>query len=176
MGLFWWTNSRNPSIEPIRNAANSAVDFVSRSLPGNISLRIPAGRMEDHLLAFIQDPSKTVDETTWFDFDRLLFDTNSAVLLPSSREQLNDLATILKVYPNVHVKIGGYTDTTGETAANQVLSQQRADTVKQQLVDMGISADRLEAQGYGEQFPIADNTTEEGRQKNRRISLRVTQK
>jgi outer membrane protein OmpA-like peptidoglycan-associated protein len=177
LALIWWFNSQKPAVvEPVRSAANSAIDFVTRTLPGSINLRIPVGRMEDHLLAFIQDPAKVADETTWFDFDRLLFDTNSAVLQPSSREQLNNIASILKAYPSVHVKIGGYTDTTGDSAANQTLSQQRADTVKQQLIDMGVSADRLEAQGYGEQYPVADNSTEEGRQKNRRISLRVTQK
>jgi outer membrane protein OmpA-like peptidoglycan-associated protein len=177
LGLLLWLNSRTAAVvEPVRTATNSAIDFVTRTLPGSINLRIPVGRMEDHLLAFIQDPSKLADETTWFDFDRLLFDTNSATLQPSSREQLNNIAMILKAYPSVHVKIGGYTDSTGDAAANQTLSQQRADTVRQQLIDMGVSGDRLEAQGYGEQYPVGDNSTEEGRQKNRRISLRVTQK
>jgi outer membrane protein OmpA-like peptidoglycan-associated protein len=176
IGLIWWFNGRTASVEPIRNAATAAVDFVTRTLPGNISLRIPVGRMEDHLLGFIQDPAKLVDETTWFDFDRLLFDTNSAILQPSSREQLNNIASILKAFPGAHLKIGGYTDNTGDPSANQTLSQQRADTVRQQLIDMGVSSDRLEAQGYGEQYPVADNSTEEGRQKNRRISLRITQK
>jgi outer membrane protein OmpA-like peptidoglycan-associated protein len=131
--------------------------------------------MEDNLLAFIQSP-RPVDDTTWFDFDRLLFDTNSATLQPSSQEQLHNVAEILKAYPNVHVKIGGYTDNTGDPNANLRLSQQRADSVKQELTGLGVSADRMEAQGYGDQHPVADNSTEEGRQKNRRISLRVTQK
>jgi outer membrane protein OmpA-like peptidoglycan-associated protein len=89
---------------------------------------------------------------------------------------LRNIGAILKAYPNVHVTIGGYTDNTGDASANQVLSQQRADAVKGQLISMGVSADRLESQGYGEQHPVADNSTEEGRQKNRRISLTVTQK
>jgi outer membrane protein OmpA-like peptidoglycan-associated protein len=170
-GLISWLVSRQ-GLDSIKNTA----ELITRSLPGNISLHIPAGRMEDHLLTFIQDSSKPADETTWFDFDRLLFDTNSATLQPSSQEQLQNIAAILKAYPNVHVKVGGYTDNTGDASANQVLSQQRADSVKQQLVGMGISPDRLDAQGYGDQNPVADNTTDEGRQKNRRISLRVTQK
>jgi outer membrane protein OmpA-like peptidoglycan-associated protein len=175
LGLIWWFNANKPGVESARNAANSVADFVTRTLPGKIDLRIPLGRMEDNLLAFIQS-SKLADETTWFDFDRLLFDTDSATLRPASREQLQNIATILKAYPSVHVKIGGYTDNTGDPALNQTLSQQRAATVKQQLIEMGIAADRLEAQGYGSQNPVGDNATEEGRQKNRRISLRVTQK
>ena len=132
--------------------------------------------MEDHLLTWIQDPSKKVDQTTWFDFDRLLFATDSSTLQASSDEQLRNIASILTAYPNVHAKVGGYTDNTGDPNANLTLSQQRADSVKQQLIAMGISADRLEAQGYGDRNPVADNATAEGRQLNRRISLRVTQK
>jgi outer membrane protein OmpA-like peptidoglycan-associated protein len=167
IGLIWWLMSSRQT---------TVVNLVTRVLPGNLNLQIPEGRMEDQLLAFIQDPSKKADDTTWFNFDRLLFDTNSATLQPSSQEQLGNVATILKAYPNVRVKIGGYTDTTGDPNANQVLSQQRAETVQQLLVGMGVSAERLESQGYGDQHPVADNATEAGRQLNRRIALRVTQK
>ncbi|MBV8552540.1 MAG: OmpA family protein [Acidobacteriaceae bacterium] len=175
-GLLWWSNSRRARVEPVQTAAAVPTDFVTRRLPNNVDLRIPADRMEDHLLVFIQDSSKPVDETTWFDFDRLLFDTNSATLQPGSQEQLRNVAAILTAYPNVHVKIGGYTDNTGDANANLRLSQARADAVKQQLIIIGISPDRMEAQGYGEQYPVGDNSTDEGRQRNRRISMRVTQK
>jgi outer membrane protein OmpA-like peptidoglycan-associated protein len=170
LGLIWWFLSSRPQIE------TAAANFVTRVLPGNLNLHIPVGRMEDKLLAWIQDPSKTVEVVTWFDFDRLLFDTNSATLQPSSQEQLINIATILKAYPNVHIKIGGYTDNTGDPSANQALSQQRAESVERELVGMGISADRMEAQGYGDEHPVGDNATEAGRQLNRRISLWVTQK
>jgi outer membrane protein OmpA-like peptidoglycan-associated protein len=82
----------------------------------------------------------------------------------------------LKAYPNVKIKIGGYTDNTGDSAANLKLSQDRADNVKAELIQLGVAPNRVEAQGYGEEHPVADNSTEEGRQKNRRISMRVTQK
>lgn len=173
LGLLWWLNSRRSYVAAVQTPT---VDYITRNLPGNVALHIPAGRMEDHLLGFIQDPSRPVDSTTWFDFDRLLFDTNSATLQPSSQEQLQNIAAILKAYPNVHLKIGGYTDNTGDPNANLTLSQQRADSVEQQLVGMGISADRMEAQGYGDQHPVGDNSTEEGRQRNRRISMLLTQK
>jgi K(+)-stimulated pyrophosphate-energized sodium pump len=76
----------------------------------------------------------------------------------------------------VHVKVGGYTDNTGDAQYNLRLSQDRADNVVAELVSLGIASDRLEAQGYGEQYPVADNGSPEGRAKNRRISMRVTQK
>jgi outer membrane protein OmpA-like peptidoglycan-associated protein len=176
LGLVWWFSTHRASVEPVKSAATAVVSVVERALPGNVNLRIPAGQMEDRLLAFIQDSTKFPNESTYFDFDRLLFDTNSATLQPASQAQLRDIATILQAYPDVRVKIGGYTDNTGDAAANQLLSQQRADNVKNELIGMGVAADRLEAQGYGEQYPLADNATEEGRQKNRRISLFVTRK
>jgi outer membrane protein OmpA-like peptidoglycan-associated protein len=128
------------------------------------------------LLAFIQNPSKGVEPAVWFDFDRLLFNTDSATLQPESEEQLRNIATILKAYPNVHIHIGGYTDNSGDAQHNLTLSQDRADGIIARLVGLGISPDRLEATGYGEQFPVADNSTEEGRAQNRRVSMRVTQK
>jgi outer membrane protein OmpA-like peptidoglycan-associated protein len=106
----------------------------------------------------------------------LTFDTGKATLQPSSEEQLNNIAEILKAYPNVHLKIGGYTDNTGDAAANQALSDARAKNVMDDLVSKGVAASRLESQGYGDQYPVGDNSTEEGRQKNRRIAMRVTQK
>jgi K(+)-stimulated pyrophosphate-energized sodium pump len=72
------------------------------------------------------------------------------------------------------VKIGGYTDNSGDPAANLRLSQARADSVMNELRTMGVGGDRLEAEGYGDQHPIADNATADGRAKNRRVAVRVT--
>jgi outer membrane protein OmpA-like peptidoglycan-associated protein len=89
---------------------------------------------------------------------------------------LQNLVTILKAYPNLRLKIGGYTDNIGSHKANMRLSQNRADTVTRELSSMGIAADRLESEGYGDRYAIADNSTEEGRARNSRISMRVLQK
>jgi OmpA-OmpF porin, OOP family len=89
---------------------------------------------------------------------------------------LGNIAAILKAYPNAHVKIGGYTDNTGEAAANVALSSARAKNVMDALVGAGIDSSRLESKGYGDQYPVGDNATEEGRAQNRRIALLVTQK
>lgn len=117
-----------------------------------------------------------MDKTTWFNFDRLLFDTGSANLQPSSKEQLVNIAEILKAYPNVKIKMGGYTDNVGNPKSNLKLSTDRAFNVMNELVGLGIDKTRLGAEGYGQEFPIGDNNTEEGRQQNRRISVRVTAK
>ena len=90
------------------------------------TLNIPESGVEGKLLAFIQDSSRVSDKTTWFDFDRLLFNTGSAALQPQSDEQLNNIAAILKAYPEVHLKIGGYTDNVGSPASNLKLSFSKA--------------------------------------------------
>lgn len=149
--------------------------WIERTV-GDVTLRIPEFGIEANLLGFITDASKVVDKTTWFDFDRLLFDTGSAVLRPESQEQLSNIAQILKAFPNVKAKIGGYTDNVGDASFNMKLSQDRAANVMKELVAMGIDASRLTAEGYGDQHPVADNNTEEGRALNRRISMRVTEK
>jgi OOP family OmpA-OmpF porin len=160
----------------VANGAASLGAFFQTSLPGGIQLNIPQNGMESKLLAFIKDPSAPVSDTTWFDFDRLLFDSNSATLQPSSQEQLQNIANILKAYPNVHVRVGGYTDNQGDAAANLKLSQDRANNVMAQLLQLGVDPTHVDAKGYGEDHPVADNSTDAGRAQNRRISLRVTQK
>jgi OOP family OmpA-OmpF porin len=169
--LYWGYRAGHPVVPSVQ-----VNRFIIRMLPDNVSLNIPSNGMEARLLAFIQDPSKGIEPATWFDFDRLLFNTDSATLRPESQEQLRNIAEVLKAYPNVHIKIGGYTDTSGDPQHNLNLSQDRANGVMADLISLGISPDRLEAQGYGEQYPVANNSTEEGRAKNRRVSMRVTQK
>ncbi|MGH7503294.1 MAG: OmpA family protein [Longimicrobiales bacterium] len=149
---------------------------VVRPLPNGTELAIPENGIENQVITFIEDANRPVDETTWFDFDRLTFATGSATIQPESQEQINNIVAILQAYPAVNIKIGGYTDNTGDPAANLQLSQQRADAVRSAIVAQQIDAARVEAEGYGDQHPVADNATEEGRAQNRRIALRVTAK
>jgi OmpA-OmpF porin, OOP family len=174
------TNAVNSATATASNAANAAWaalgSFFKVTLPDGTEINVPQYGVENKLIAFLADGSKPVDKDTWFDFDRLLFDTNSATLQPASDDQLRNIAAILKAFPNAKIKIGGYTDNTGDKAANLKLSQDRANSVMAELEKLGVAPDRLEAQGYGDDHPVADNSTEEGRQKNRRISMRVTAK
>lgn len=170
------SNAAASATGAVRDAAASLGAMVERSLPNLPSIRVPENGVESKLLAFITDGSRPVDTTTWFSFDRLEFDTASATLRPSSNDQLDAIAAILKGYPNVNLKIGGYTDNVGDAAANVRLSAERAENTMKALVARGIAAGRLTSEGYGEQFPVAGNDTEDGRQRNRRIDLRVTRK
>jgi len=105
----------------------------------------------------------------------LRFDTGSAELQPESEKQLDTIAAILTANPDVHMTITGHTDTVGVAAQNLQLSQKRATSVMAELVRKGVPADHLTADGNGTQNPIADNSTEEGRARNRRVSLDFSQ-
>jgi outer membrane protein OmpA-like peptidoglycan-associated protein len=184
-GLWGWLRRPTPqqtAQAPANQVATRSVTDVpdvgafTKRLPTNFELRAPATGIEKQVVVFIEDPARGVDVPTWFNFDRLLFETGSAQLKPESREQLRNVAEILKAYPKVKAKVGGYTDNVGDPAANMKLSQDRATNVMTELVVLGVAADRLSAEGYGEQNPVADNSTEAGRQQNRRIALRVTEK
>lgn len=140
-------------------------------------LNVASTGIEAGLVGFIDDAAKVVDKTTWFNFDRLTFETGKNTLdMTKSEDQLKNVAAILKCYPKVKLKVGGYTDNVGNAAANMKLSAARAETVVAQLIAMGVEKGRLTAEGYGDQHPVGDNTTEEGRAANRRISVRVTEK
>jgi OmpA-OmpF porin, OOP family len=150
--------------------------FGERVLPGDVKLNIPANGIESRIVTFIEDPAQAVSKDMWFDFDRILFDTGAATLRPESNEQIGNIASILKAFPSVQLKIGGYTDNTGAADSNLKLSADRAAAVMNAIVALGVDGARLSAEGYGQEHPVADNATEEGRQKNRRVSARVTAK
>jgi outer membrane protein OmpA-like peptidoglycan-associated protein len=104
----------------------------------------------------------------------LQFQTNSARLMPSSREELRRVADVLTTNPTLNIKIAGYTDNVGGEARNMKLSTDRAINTMRALVKFGVDGTRMEAVGYGETNPIADNATADGRQSNRRIDISVT--
>lgn len=149
---------------------------TSLALSDGETLHVGENSSESKIFSFITDNSKMVNDTTWFSLDRLYFETGKATLKPESQEQLSNIAAIMKSYPNVHLKIGGYTDNTGSAETNKQVSTARANAAMKELIGLGISADRLKAEGYGQDHPLADNATAEGRAQNRRIDVRVTQK
>lgn len=157
------------------NAISALGEFFKRTLPGGIELNIPKLGIENKLIDFIE--GGTISKEAWMNFDRITFNTGSAIInMEKSGEQIENIAQILKAYPNVKIKIGGYTDNTGSAEGNMKLSQARADAVKAALIKKVIDATRVETEGYGSAHPVASNDTEEGRAQNRRIAVRVLAK
>lgn len=168
-----------PAVAPVMDTIKVAVPDASvymRKLVSGFEIKGNTAGIESKLIAFIESPAP-VDKTTWFSFDRLTFQTGSAVIdMEKSLEQLTNMYEILKAYPKVKLKVGGYTDNVGDPKSNMKLSKARAEATVKALVELGIEKSRLEAEGYGQEHPVAANDTEEGRAQNRRIDVRVMEK
>lgn len=102
------------------------------------------------------------------------FAVDSTTISPAFRTELDEVAQSLITYPSSLVDVMGHTDSTGSDAYNLDLSRRRAESVASYLTSRGVSRARLESIGYGEQHPVADNTTPEGRARNRRVEIRIT--
>jgi outer membrane protein OmpA-like peptidoglycan-associated protein len=128
-------------------------------------------KMTDEEIEMMQRTLNSIHfEEVLFISDKILFKTGSAVLLVSSLEELNKVFDLL-LGSSIRVRIEGHTDNVGSASFNQVLSEKRAMSVKNYLVERGIEPDRLYVDGFGASKPIADNSTKEGRAFNRRVEF-----
>lgn len=105
--------------------------------------------------------------------NEILFDFDSAALRSSSRDELNEMADVFNRYGDTTIVVAGHTDSTGSASYNDRLSDRRASAVSGYLEDLGVRGSRLDAYGYGESRPKANNSTASGRQRNRRVELYV---
>ena len=101
----------------------------------------------------------------------VLFETGQTELLDSARTSLVEVVDLLQTEPDKAIRIEGHTDSTGSAEANLALSQQRADSVRIALVELGVAAERMKSIGMGEDYPVASNEDEEGRAQNRRVDV-----
>jgi K(+)-stimulated pyrophosphate-energized sodium pump len=166
----------------IKGHLNESGDFVYDTgtiqeveLKGGKKISIGEGSQLYQMYNLIKNKDqKVLDPNTWYTIENLYFQTGSSDLKPGSEVQLLNLVEILNAYPNLKVKLGGYTDNTGNEESNQKLSNLRAQTAKLKLLELGIAGDRVEAEGYGSQYPVCEaNDTDECKAKNRRIDVRV---
>jgi len=104
----------------------------------------------------------------------VLFDTGKYSLKPGAREKLAKVAGILLAYPGLNIEVGGYTDNVGGDAMNQTLSENRAGSVRDYLVQQGVSTGSVSSRGFGNTLPVASNDSSAGRQQNRRVELLVS--
>ena len=108
-----------------------------------------------------------------FTLDNVFFDSGKSTLRPESDKAINELAEYMNLKKTLVIEIAGHTDNVGAPEANLKLSEDRAKAVKQYLQKKGIAPERVTAKGYGDTQPVADNSTEAGKQKNRRTEVRI---
>ena len=143
-------------------------------------LKVGDNSTEWKLYDFITNDANSVsDDKTqgWITLDRVYFETGSDALTADSRAQLDNITAIMKAYPAAQAKFGGYTDNSGSDDVNVPLSNERATAVMNDVVNSGIDASRLAAEGYGSQHPVCPaNDTPTCMAQNRRVDIRVTSK
>ena len=163
-------------------AAQSADDgFIETPLTEGdyIAHMTAAGYMpKDDTLHFVRDTfdlyMQHIKEGIKVKIENLFFATNKTYILPQSEQAMSDLANFLLENPSVKIHIVGHTDAVGSDEANQILSEGRANSVRNDLIKRGVAAERMTAEGKGEREFVADNDTEEGRQLNRRVEFTIT--
>jgi outer membrane protein OmpA-like peptidoglycan-associated protein len=163
-------NGRQMMIGKVVKNGNEMWVEVSPSVDGN-----------DYYLTIVKKELMKQDVTASDMFDALNrdghialyinFDTGKSIIRDESKPIIEQIVQMLKSNPDLKVSVEGYTDNVGTPASNKTLSEERAKSVVSAIVGQGISADRLSPAGYGQDKPIGDNSTEEGRAKNRRVEL-----
>ena len=158
--------------------------YVIRRADGNIYIALEKGSGRTTSIQMVQE--EAFEQTiTYLQSDEIQndlqtkgkvvlhinFDTDKATLKPEGKDAVDEIFKVLLADKSLNVAINGYTDDTGNALHNQKLSEDRAQTVMNALVDAGIEASRLVAQGFGAENPIADNSTENGKAQNRRVEL-----
>jgi outer membrane protein OmpA-like peptidoglycan-associated protein len=146
-------------------------------LPNGVELDAYKGGIEDLLVAFLLDPNAKPGNDNWFDFNDLNFKFGTAEIVPESRKEVDNIAEILKAFPNTKIKLGGYTDKVGDEAANKKISGERAAAVAAALKELGVGGQVEGAEGYGSEFAkYPASAPEEDRLKDRRVSVSVRAK
>ena len=159
-------------------AGNTAVGAIIGAAVGGTAGALIGRRMDRQAEELRQDLEGAeivrVGEGIKITFDSgLMFALNSSDLNQATKNNLSDLVETLKKYEDTDILIEGHTDSSGSESYNQTLSEKRANSVSGYLMTLGVSGQRLTTIGYGENQPISENETAEGRQKNRRVEVAI---
>lgn len=186
-GLLWWflKGNKKDTTEPtvvteqvvVHDTLTVEKEPLKLSLPNGVTIDAYKGGIEDLLIKFIEDPNAKPGNDNWFDFNDLNFNTGTAEMVPDSKKELTNIIEILKAFPNVKIKIGGYTDKVGDENFNKKLSNDRANAIAKSLNDAGLGSQVLGAEGYGSDFAkYPASAPEEDRIEDRRVSVSVREK
>jgi len=173
--------------EPVQSAVPSKDTMASVpgpdgrysiKLPGGKLLYVPKGSMEDQLAAFFNDPKSKPSRRFLFIFDRVKFNTGTAVITKESTTQIENVAAVLKSFPNARIKIAGFNERGGDSVLNSELSENRAESVAKALKAAGVTSGQITgAEGFGSDFAEYDPDAPDSlRAKDKRIAISVRAK
>jgi len=180
-------------VETVTSAIKGALDTIGNfiydigseteiNLRDGTVLKVGDNSTEAKLFRMLADANWTVDtvnkSNNWIVLDRVYFETGKSVLTAASQTQIKNIGAILKNFPAASIKLGGYTDNTGDAAINKTISGERAIIVGKELIKSGATPKQVaEAVGYGPEFPVCEaNDTPECKAQNRRVDLKVASK
>jgi outer membrane protein OmpA-like peptidoglycan-associated protein len=171
------TEQRAERSEAARLAAEAATQEARRSLEQTQQVSARRVRETEQRIGALETEIINLENRaspprgTVVVLDDVLFELGQSQLLPGAANNLARLAEIFQQYPEQKAVIYGYTDSLGPVSANYALSQNRADTVRDELIDRGVAPEQLSTRAYGPENPVATNDTPEGRQLNRRVEI-----
>ncbi len=164
-----------PPNEPAEMVLPPVVTF-ERELLNGVVIHVPSNGAETQLIAFVADPARPPDNALWFTLDRVAFREDSATLTRASDEQLDNIAAILKAWPFVKVRFGVAAAAHENAAVNMKLSRDRATSILEAIKSRGITSQRLSAEGYGSEFPVAEIVNGAAVSRGQRIAVQAFEK
>lgn len=187
--LLWWFWPNNKTVdevvtdttEEVQTVLSDAADRVKETFTfKDISITAFRGGIENHMIDYLNSGKyETANEEdlkeNWYDFDNVKFVHGSSSELETGQEQLENIAKIMKAFPDAKIKIGAYTDKTGDDAANKKISQERADYIKNLLTDLGVGEQITNAEGYGSEFAtVPADASDDERAVDRKMAIRFS--
>ncbi|MFA5619633.1 MAG: OmpA family protein [Weeksellaceae bacterium] len=187
--LLWWFWPNNKTVdevvtdttEEVQTVLSDAADRVKETFTfKDISITAFRGGIENHMIDYLNSGKyETANEEdlkeNWYDFDNVKFVHGSSSELETGQEQLENIAKIMKAFPDAKIKIGAYTDKTGDDAANIKISQERADFIKNLLTDLGVGEQITNAEGYGSEFAtVPAEASDDERAVDRKMAIRFS--
>lgn len=187
--LLWWFWPNNKTVdevvtdttEEVQTVLSDAADRVKETFTfKDISITAFRGGIENHMIDYLNSGKyETANEEdlkeNWYDFDNVKFVHGSSSELETGQEQLENIAKIMKAFPDAKIKIGAYTDKTGDDAANIKISQERADFIKNLLTDLGVGEQITNAEGYGNEFAtVPADASDDERAVDRKMAIRFS--
>lgn len=167
LGIIWWSQGRNTAVVPGSQVNSESVPVAA----GTTAYAATDQTVMGEFAQFLANPAAVAPRA--FSLRELNFQTGSAAMSTDATATSTALAALLNQYPTARIRIVGHTDNIGVESANQKLSMDRAEVLRQSLITQGIAADRIEAAGMGSVQPVGDNASENGRSQNRRIDIEV---